>query len=408
MNTSGKNSIQLDEIFSRYRERRLFLAMLIVASVFTNFVISFDVNLYFFSSPFIIQSISTPDIYLGISASSFTLGVIIFASVGGFLFSRYSVRKLLILSIFIITVFSVLTAYVRNPLELVTVRFLIGVGNGLMQGLITGFLGGLYPRKKGLLLSLKGISYSAGMLFGPWTESLFSPGFKLPFLITGLVGLSSILLLAIFLPDVYMKKHDEPGLDLKRLFNRNATLTLLSIFFFGIGLFGFLGYYSHYMLSGLNYTESRAALASSMLGIGGLVLTLPAGYITDVWSKKYTLTLLFAILAVSSFGIFYLHQSYLMMLLFAVLFGGGYNGLINSVSAAAQEYADPRDLGHISGATFSFYTGGGIIGGPLFGLLIPVTGFSQAGFMTVTSVMLMGLVSSLLIRGNRSTFSVKK
>lgn len=393
-----RTGIQLDQVFPHYSNRRVFLALLVIASVFTNFVISFDMNLYFFSSPYIINSISTPDIYLGLSASSFTLGVIIFAPIGGYLFSRHSARKFLIFSIFIITVFSVLTAYVQNPTELVVARFLIGAGNGLLQGLIASFLGGLYPSKKGLLLSFKGISFSAGMLFGPWTESIFAPGFKIPFLISGLVGLASIILLAAFIPEVYMKRHENPGLDLGRLFNRNTTLTFMSIFFFGIGLFGFLGYFSHYMLSGLNYSDSMAALASSMLGIGGLILTLPSGYITDVWSKKYTLVLLFVILAVSSYGVFALHQSYFLMLIFAILYGGGYNGLINSVSAAAQEWADPRDLGHVSGATFSFYSGGGIIGGPLFGLLLPFSGFSTAGMLSVTLFMLLGLVCALLLK----------
>lgn len=397
MNPAPRTKIQLDQVFNFYKSSPKLLGMLIFASVFTNFVVSFDVNLYFFSSPYIVSSISSTDIYLGISASSFTLGVIIFASIGGYLFSNYSVRKLLILSIVLITFFSVLTGYVQNSLELVFIRFLFGVGNGLLQGLITSLLGGLYPRKKGLLLSLKGITFSAGMLFGPYTESIFAPGYKLPFLITGIIGATCLLLIFLFLPDIYMKRDGETGLKLRRLFNRNTTLTLLSIFFFGIGLFGFLGYFSHYMLSYLNYGNSQAAIISSMLGLGGLIMTMPVGYISDIWSKKFTLASLYIILALSSFGMFAFHPGYPEMIVFAVLFGGAYNSLINTVAASSQEWADSRDLGPVSGASFSFYYAGGVIGGPLFGLLIPSMGFTTAGLASVTILMVMGLVCSLLI-----------
>lgn len=397
MNSASRTKIQLDQVFNYYKNNPKLLAMLIFASVFTNFVVSFDVNLYFFSSPFIISSISSPDIYLGISASSFTLGVIIFASIGGFLFSNYSVRKLLILSIVIITVFSVLTGYVQNSLELVSTRFLFGVGNGLLQGLITSLLGGLYPRKKGLLLSLKGITFSAGMLFGPYAESIFAPAFRFPFLMTGIIGTTCIFLIFLFLPDIYMKREAESGLKLARLFNRNTTLTLMGIFFFGIGLFGFLGYFSHFMLSYLNYGNGQAALISSMLGLGGLIMTLPVGHISDIWSKKLTLMSLYIILALSSLGIFAFNPGFLEMVPLAILFGGAYNSLINTVAAASQEWADSRDLGMVSGASFSFYYAGGVIGGPLYGLLIPVAGFTDAGLLSVTALMAGGLMCSLML-----------
>ncbi len=396
MNLAGKG-IQLDQVFPAYRNRPLLLALLVFASAFTNFVISFDSNLYFFSSPFIIGSISAPTIYLGISASSFTLGVIIFASIGGYLFSRYSSKWLLTLSIAILTFFSVLTAYVSNPIELVAVRFMFGIGNGLLQSLLTSLLGGLYPQKKGLLLSFKGITFSAGLLMGPYVEYPFAPEFKIPFLITGLVGIACVALLLLFLPDIHMGNRSETHLDIRRLFNRNTTLTFIGIFFFGIGLFGFLGYFSHYLISGLGFSSTSSALIAAMLGVGGLLMTIPAGHLTDIWSKKYTLVMLFAILAVSSMGIFAFHTGYIVVIVSALLFGGAYNGLINSVSAAVQHWAEPEDLGQVSGVLFSFFYLGGIIGGPMFGLLIPFTGFDNAGVVSVSVMMLMGLVSTLLI-----------
>lgn len=394
---TGKK-IDIGQVFLHFRNRPLILAMIVLASAFTNFVVSFDVNLYFFSSPFIVQGISLPDIYLGISASSFTLGVIIFASLGGIIFDRYSIKWFLVLSITISTIFSVLTGYASSAAELVFYRFMFGVGNGLVQGLITSLLGGLNPSRKGFLLSLKGITFSAGLLLGPYAESFFAPSYHITYLITGIIGVAGVLLLIIYLPDVRSEHGDRRDFRFSRLFNRNTTLTFMSIFFFGIGLFGFLGYFSHYMLSFLRIGTGTAALVSAMLGVGGLILTLPLGHISDVWSRKGTLIAIFLMLALSTAGMFLFPVGALVLMLLSLVFGGAYNSLINVVSAASQEWAGKEVIGKASGATFSFYYGGGIIGGVLFGSLISIVGFRLAGFYAVTIFMVLGLACSILIK----------
>ena len=411
MTSEPKEHIYLDQVFTYFKAKPRLLGMLILASIFTNFMVSFDVNLYFFSSPYIISAISAPIIYLGISASSFTLGVIIFATVGGYLFTNYSIRKLLLLSIAIITIFSVLTGYVQNVWELVSARFLFGLGNGLLQGLITSLLGGLHPQKKGFLLSLKGITFSAGLLFGPYAESFFAPSYEVPFIITGIVGIVCISLVVLYLPEIYMRKTHESRLDMRRLFNSNTTRVFLSIFFFGIGLFGMLGYFSRFMLSELNYSNGQAALVSSMLGLGGIIMSLPTGHISDVWSRKLSLAAMFVIMAFSSIAIFGFHLGYLAMILITLLFGGAYNSLINIVSAAAQELGDSRDIGQLSGSAFSFYYAGGILGGPMFCLILNSSGFQAAGLITVTVFMVIGLLFTMSIReysSRRGTSHVQK
>lgn len=396
---SGK--MDLHQVFEHYRNRPVLISLIVLASVFTNFVIAFDVNLYFFSSPFILQAMAAPDIYLGLTASSFTLGVIIFAYAGGLLFSRYSIKYALILSIAVITISSVLTGYVSNALELVLARFMLGAGNGILQGVITGFLGGIYPARKGFLLSLKGISFSAGMLFGPYTESLFIPGFKMAFMVTGYIGLASILLLFFFLPDVSVHAGHDGSYRLRRLFNRNTTLSFIAIFLFGIGLFGFLGYFSHYMISYLGLPSGTAAVVSSMLGVGGLIMTVPLGHLSDIWNKRGTLLLIFALLSVSTLEIFLGNPGVIGLMAMGFIFGGAYNGMINVISAATQHYAHRSDIGPVSGMTFSFYSGGGIIGGVFFGSILHIVGFRMAGFISVTAVMILGLIFTLMISESR-------
>jgi MFS family permease len=401
MHSSSDRKMDLSQVMDHFKDRPHLIAIILLAAVFTNFVTAFDLNLFFFSSPFILDTISAPDIYLGLSASAFTLGVIIFAAVGGMLFSRFSLKYLLVVSILVMTVGSVLTGYVSNPAELLLMRFIFGAGNGVMQSVITGFLGGIYPTRRGFLLSLKGITFSAGMLFGPYAESLVVPAYRIIYLVTGGVGAASILLILLFLPNVFAHREKDRNFRFRRLFNWNTSLTFISIFFFGIGLFGFLGYFSHYMISYLHVESGTAAIISSMLGIGGLVLTMPLGHLSDIWNRKMTLVLIFGMLVIASTGVFLGHPGIPELMILSFLFGGGYNGMINVISAASQKYGDIRDIGLVSGTVFSFYSGGGILGGILFGEILHIVGFSMSGILFVSVVMTIGLITTLLIREPR-------
>ena len=393
--------MELGQVMDHFRDRPHLVAIILLAAVFTNFIAAFDLNLYFFSSPFILNTISAPDIYLGLSASAFTFGVIIFASVGGMLFNRFSIKYLAMISLSVMTVASVLTGYVSNPAELLLMRFIFGSGNWVLQSVTTGFLGGIYPARKGFLLSLKGITFSAGMLFGPYSDSLVVPAYRVVYLATAVIGAASILLVALFIPDIYAHRGKDRSFRFRRLFNRNTSLAFIAIFFFGIGLFGFLGYFSHYMTSYLHVESGTAALVSSMMGFGGLILTMPLGHLSDVWTKKMTLVLIFAMLVAASFGVFWGHPGIPVLMVMSFLIGAGYNGMINVISAASQQYVERRDIGPVSGTTFSFYSGGGILGGVLFGGILHIVGFSTAGILAVSVVFLIGLITTLMIREPR-------
>ncbi len=393
--------MDLSQVMDHFRDRPHLVVIILLAAVLTNFVTSFDLYLYFFSSPFIISIISAPDIYLGLSASAFTSGVIIFAPVGGMLFNRFSLKYLLVVSLLVMTASSVLTGYVSNPAELLLMRFLFGAGNGILQSVTAGFLGGIYPARRGFLLSLKGVTFSAGMLFGPFAESLVVPAYQIVYLATAGVGAASIFLILLFLPNVFAHREKGRNFRFTRLFNRNTTLTFVSIFFFGIGLFGFMGYFSHYMISFLHVESGTAALISSMLGIGGMILTMPLGHLSDIWSRKMTLVLIFSMLVVASTGVFWGNPGIFELMILSFLFGGGYNGMINVISAASQRYGDSRDIGMVSGTLFSFYSGGGILGGILFGEILNIVGFSMSGILSVSVVMLIGLITTMMIRESR-------
>lgn len=394
-----KTRVDLWETYSTFSESPLLLSLIIISVAFTNFVISLYINLFFFDGPVVVRSMTSDTLYIGISTSLFTLGVIVFSTIGGMFFHRVSVRWMIMAAIAITTVSSMLTGLARDLPELLALRFLMGLGNGILQGNVTAVLGGVNPGRRGLTISLKGIAFSGGLLAGPYTASAFFPHFTGAFLLAGISGVVSIAMLYFLMPDIRMNIAEHGRSAWSKLFNRNTVLLFAAILMFGVGLFGFLSYYSHYLIDYLGISSSQSATVSSFLGIGGFILTLPFAMFSDRVGRKASLVLLFSALLVASALIFATSDYYILLLAMSFIFGGAYNGLINIVSAAAQEWAHPDAIATASGAIFSFYYLGGIIGGPLLGALYAATTFRIAGLATVAMFMLFGLILSFLVSG---------
>ncbi len=397
--------LDLKDVYGAFEKKPLVFWMIVISVVLTNFVVSYFINLYYFASPYVVSSLQANAIYIGISTSVFTFGVIAFSAISAAVFHKMSIRNLIMLAVLISTAFSVLTGFSQNIPELIAFRFMVGLGNGIIQATITAVLGGLYPERRGFLLSLKGVTYSSGVLVGPYTESIFAPFYTPAFIYSGLVGVASLILLLVFLPDLRMKMGDMKESHWKKLFNWNTTLTFMAIFFFGIGFFGFISYYSKFLLDFLDLGKLHSAVIVSFLGIGGIILTVPLAIASDRWGRKSIIVFIFVILVLTSFSIFYFRVEYAVLVLLSFLFGGAYNGLVNLIAAAAQDWAHDDAIGTASGATFSFYYGGGVIGGSLFGYVHSVIGFPNTGLIATTVFMVIALIFSLMLKDRRNESS---
>ena len=85
--------ISADEFSAQLRLRILYFITVLSVLIYAFFVSSFDVNLYFYASPFIISKLKISTIYIGLSVSTFALGVIVSALIGGYAFNRISIKR---------------------------------------------------------------------------------------------------------------------------------------------------------------------------------------------------------------------------------------------------------------------------------------------------------------------------
>ena len=365
---------------------------LIVAVGF--FLVGFDSEIFLFGGAFIDKITNVSISTLGIMATAYTLGIVIFSLVGGYVFDKVSTRNAIIASLAVLSVFSALMGFAKNETELFVFRFLTGVGTGLTQPLITSFLGDLRSVHRGKLIALVGIMFNAGLATAPYVFSGFSTAtaFFWPFIISGILGAVVMALVALFVPSIYtFKRHPMKGIV--EILNKPLLIISLSILFFGIGYFAYLSYFTPYMLS-LHYSKPTITAISSALGFGGIAMALPAGWGGDMLKRIRVVQLGAAMMVIGTLLITVLHLTVLIAVFGVVLFGGGY-AVYGQMRAFTQETVELAWVGTAVGFMEALFNVGGMVGGPLMSSLVS-HGYRTAGEIAIVIPMAVCLLLTLL------------
>lgn len=367
-----------------------FLLIVVIAAI-PAFLEGFDTELYFFGSPYILPTVHASAAFLGDIATGFALGIAIFSVVGGYLFDRFSVKYTVMLSVAVFTVFTVLTGYATTPTILFVARFLVGVGVGVFQPAIVALLGDIFFETRGRAVSAFAIFFGGGLFLGPLVDTPFLPHYSMPFLLSGIAAVLSLGAFQWIIPPIYKKVEKRP-MRFGGIFHRNVWVLSGSIFMFGVALFGYLGYYSEYLLKGLALSTSTAAGISSMGGLGGLVCAFPLGYLADRFGRKPIVTFACLLIMVGSLGMFSVSRNVLALYVLTFMFGAGWGIFVDLVATLGQDSVDDSMAGTVTGWLFLVFNVGALVGGPVFAAMLPL-GFAAAGLVTLglTSIVAFGL-----------------
>ena len=365
--------------------------LIVVIAAIPAFLEGFDSNLYVFGSPIIVHQIHGAVSLLATAASGYAAGIAIFSIVGGYLFDRFSVKYVVIGSVAFFTAFTLLTGFVRTPVELLVVRTLVGVGIGVFQPAILALLGDMVFETRGRAVSAFAVFFGGGLFVSPYVIQPFLPHYRIPFIISGLVSLAVLVVFALVIPKTY-KKMSRRRVGFSGVFHRNVLILSASIFLFGICLFGFLSYYSDYLLKGLGLASGSAATVYSMGGLGGLICAFPIGYLADKLGRKYIVSLAAFLIMIGSLGMFLVSRNVAALIALTFAFGAGWGIYVDLVATLSQDSVDDAIAGTVTGWIFLVFNVGALFGGPLFGRLLPA-GFVTAGVVTLglSSVLSFGL-----------------
>ncbi len=368
------------------------------------FLDGFDSNLFFFGGTFILKIIHVSPLLLGITATGFSAGIMIFSLIGGVIFDKITTRNGILIALGIISAFSALTGFVTNEYELVVYRFLVGFGVGMIQPEISAFLGDLRPAIRATVIAISGVMFNLGLAISPLIFARFSTisTFDIPFIISGSAGLIMIIVTFIWVPSTYkIRKKPKSGI----LKNMNKTLILagISYFFFGVAFFAYESYITPYFVS-TGITKTGAALIVSMFGFAGIALAYPGAILGDKTNRKMITLLGSVVILIGTIILFAIHISYFLAFTGVVFLGGGY-AIYGNIQALSQESVEDAWIGTAVGFIFFTFNVGAMIGGPFMGFLIPKLGYVHAGVVALIVPMVICASLMLLTPYNKRAIS---
>lgn len=229
----------------------------------------------------------------GIVLSIFFLGYAIMQIPGGLLADKFGSRKIVILSVFFLSLFTGLTGVVNSLAMLIMIRFLFGLGEGGFMPASTKAISETFPREErgraqSILLSSGGIMAIVTPIIAAYL--LTSIGWRPLFVGIAVIGMTVVVLLFLFLklPQVTLSQESSGG-QIKQGENPLKTVLkmplLWSIFvsFFAIYTiqWGLTSWIPSYLSTVRELDLVSIGWAQSIPGIAMLVGMLLGGVIMD-------------------------------------------------------------------------------------------------------------------------------
>ncbi|EZQ10316.1 hypothetical protein CM19_04225 [Candidatus Acidianus copahuensis] len=378
-----------DTVLDKAKNPKYFIVTVILIA-FGMFLVGFDANLFFFGGTFILSIIHVNPLLLGITATGFAAGITIFSIIGGFVFDKITTRNGILISLLIITTFSMLTGFVTNEYELVIYRFLVGFGTGMIQPEISAFLGDLRPGMRATTIAAEGVAFNLGLASSPYIFAQFSTAttFNIPFIIAGISGGILMLLIFLIIPSTYKIK-ERPKVGIRQVMNRSLFFMAISYFMFGIAFFAYEGYFTPYLISS-GISKEVAASIVSFFGIAGMILAFPGAFAGDKLERKHIIQLATVVMSLGTIVMFLPHINPLLATIAVILLGGGY-AIYGNIQAFAQESVEDAWIGTAVGFLFMIFNIGAMIGGPLMGFSVSDFGYIYAGIISIVTPMVLSI-----------------
>ncbi|CAM2782062.1 MFS transporter [Paenibacillus sediminis] len=277
-------------------------------------------------------------------------------------------KKLLIGGLLLVTSTLLLFPLIPNIKLWFILRLLVGIGDSALHYAAQLWILFFTPaHQRGRGISLYGMSYGLGFSLGPLGMKLLQYGNIVPFAALALCFVVMIVLVIFKLPNAKPEKSERRE-ETTRRFSRTymiAWYALIPAF-----LYGYMeaGINSNFPVYGLRtgLLESQISTLLPFVGIGGLILQLPLGMLSDRFGRKRILMTAgmiggLAFLLVPFAGTHF----YVVMIL--LMIAGGMVGSFFSLGLAYAADLLPRVLLPAANVVASFHFNAGSIIGPNIG-----------------------------------------
>lgn len=316
----------------------------------------------------------------GSGATSLVFGVtaccwFVLGSVSGRAVDRFGPRPVLLVAALALGAGLLVTAAVRD-LWVGYLTYGLGVGVAVACGYVpmVAVVGAWFERRRAIALAVAVSGIGIGTLAGaPLAAALIDAvGWRQTHVVFGIGGAALLLVCALVVrrPPAPTSGPSMPVGELVRTvaFRSMYAATLLS----SLALFVPFVFLPATALA-LGASAVAAAALVGVIGVSSVVGRLAMGTVAERFGRIATFRASFAVLG-SSFAIWFVAGSYPVLVVFAAVLGVGYGGWIALQPAVIAELFGLRGLGGVVGLVYTSGGIGALLGAPVAGLLVDVTG----------------------------------
>ena len=258
------------------------------------------------------------------------------------------------------------------------VTYGLGVGIGVSCGYVpmVAVVGAWFEKRRAAAIGIAvtGVGFGT-LLMAPLAANLINRyGWRQTYVIFGILSVVILVLCGVFTPRPPAVSSQEPKMSFRDLIQTPAFryiycaafLNTLALFY----PFVFLIPYAR--MQGID--EVLAASLVGIIGAASIIGRLGFGALGVKFSPIHLFQLTFLLVPFSFIFWMLAADSFLMMLVFAILLGTGYGGFIALSPTVTAELFGLAGLGSILGTIYTAAGFGGLLGPPLAGYLIDTTG----------------------------------
>lgn len=356
----------------------------------------------------------------GMIISSFWLSSACMTLIAGWVSDKFGSRKVIVIALTIISLFSLLTGMVGSFASILIIRLVLGLGDG---GLPTGsgvaiteiYKKGVRARAKSFLLAAQ----LGGSVLALYLTALISDvyGWRVMFYIIGGGGLLVTILLAIFYhpPQIQRElaqKAVTPKLPLGELY-KQKMLWIIVVMYFGssIAQWGFSSWMPSYLESARHLNLQEVGSISMIPQAFGLASAMITGYLIDkqLAGKEKFIILFGAIMASACLIFMYNAQSIQAAVAFQCLYSLGGSAISMTVLSIPLKYVSERIVGSFMGTMY--FVGGlaGFIAPTVMGALVDAFHTFEYAFFFLIGALLVTACCSLFftLRSSNEVFEVQ-
>jgi nitrate/nitrite transporter NarK len=318
----------------------------------------------------------------------------------GILADRYGSRRVMAVSVFGVSVATVLFGFGTDFLSLVVTRFLAGLlGAGVFVPSVRLIAGWYEARERGTALGLLNVGGSIGLIVVTWVSPLLamSYGWRLSIIIQGMTGVASSLLIWFFISDGVKGRGISGSAVISALRQRSFWILAVAQFIRLGSYYTFLAWLPLLLREDYGLDVLLVGTAMSLFNLAGMVSNPAGGLLADVVGEKRVLMGCFLLLAVNVYTYTILPGGTLILIASFIL-----GWLINFVRSPAftiiPRLFGAETAGSLSGLHNTFASLGALALPLMLGVVKDTTASYDIGWLTLSSLMIIGTALIAIIK----------